>query len=187
MSFSIFKASMISYMSNQSGVISSAQFANKLTTEYDMCIRRGYQTTNKIPIQTANIAGMLTLTTLACQKAFTVQQGPHNFIDDIGKAVLTYWTGAKLVVGIPPIIPADGAVTNISTTSAIVTNPGQWTSFGPESPSNNSNDFLSILISGMQQHITTISGLYITISIYPSFPAIPPAPGIRTWTGWDIP
>lgn len=187
MSFSIFKASMFSYMSNQSGVISYADFANKLTKEYDMCIRRGFQTTNNIPIQKSNNAGMLTLVTLACQKAFAAQQGPYSFIDDIGKGVIMYWTGAQLITGIPPVIPADGAVSNISTTSAMVTNPGSWSPGGPESPTNDINQFLDKLISGMQSHISTVSGLYMTISLYPGFPTVPPAPGIRTWTGWDVP
>lgn len=177
---------MASYMSTPEGVVSYAQFANKLTTEYDLCIRRGFQTTNNIPIQTPNKAGMLTLVTLACQKAFAVQQGPHTFIDDIGKGVLLYWTGATLITGIPPIIPADGAVSNITSTSASVTNPGTWSPNGPESPTNNVNDFLDALVSGMKNHITTVSGLYITVSIYPGFPLVPPAPGIRTWTGWTV-
>ena len=156
MSFSIFKASMAAYMANPSGVVTSAQFANKLTTEYDMCVRRGFQTTNNIPLQTGNVAGMLALTTIACQKAFVVQTGPHNFIDDIGKAVISYWSGASLLVGIPPLIPADGSLSNLTTTNAIVTNPGNWTSFGPELPTSNTNDFLEILASAMQIHITTI-------------------------------
>jgi hypothetical protein len=47
--------------------------------------------------------------------------------------------------------------------------------------------FLDRLIMAMQMHLTTVSGLYITISMYPGFPLIPPAPGILTWTGFTIP
>ena len=54
MSFSIFKQSMMSYMQNQDGIDSFSDFAKKITSEYDMCIRRGLQTINNIPIQTPN-------------------------------------------------------------------------------------------------------------------------------------
>lgn len=186
MSFSLFKSNMAAYMSNPEGIISYAQFAKKLTDEYDMCIRRGLQTTNNIPIQKTNKPGMLTMVTIACQRAFSVREGRHTFIDDIGKGCVLYWTGGALVTGIPPIIPATGAVTNISTTSASVTNPGTWSPVGPEFPTNDVNEFLDKLISAMKNHITTVSGLYITISLYPGFPIVPPAPGIRTWKGWTI-
>ena len=187
MSFSVFKSSMLAYMSNQNGITSYTQFANKITTEYDMCVRRGFQLTNNIPLSSSNKAGMLALVNIACQKASFVQSGSHNFIDDIGKGVLAYWSGATLMVGIPPIIPADGSISNITTTNAIVTNPGKWTSFGPEFPTNNTNDFLDILISAMKIHLTTIGGMYLTVSMYPGFPLVPPAPGVRTWEGWEIP
>lgn len=187
MSFSLFKASMFMYMSNQSGIGSSDEFAKKLTDEYDMCIRRGFQSINNIPLQKPNKSIMLNLAKIACKKAFAVQQGPHSFVDDLGKAVVGYWTGGQLVTGIPPIIPADGAVSNITTTSASVTNPGNWSPTGPESPTNDINDFLNKLVNGMKQHITTVSGIYITVSMYPGFPMVPPAPGIRTWTGWTVP
>jgi hypothetical protein len=42
MSFQTFKANMNSYMSNQGGIGSYNNFALKLTTEYDMCIKRGF-------------------------------------------------------------------------------------------------------------------------------------------------
>lgn len=187
MSFSLFKSSMKLYMSNQSGIGSYNEFADKLTTEYDMCVRRGYQTTNNIPLSSANKPMMLTLVTIACQKAFAVQKGPHSFIDDIGKGVVAYWSGASLVTPIPPPIPAVGAIANITTTAAMVTNPGTWSPTGPEFPTNNIDDFLSKLESGMKIHLTTISGLYNTISMYPGFPTVPPAPGVLSFTGWTVP
>jgi len=187
MSFSLFKTSMFVYMSNQSGVSSYNDFAKKLTDEYDMCIRRGFQTTNNIPLQKPNKQIMQTLATVACQKAFAVQEGPHSFIDDLGKAVVGYWTGGQLVTGIPPIIPADGAIANITSTAAMVTNPGNWSPTGPEFPTNNINDFLNKLVNGMKIHLTTVSGIYITVSMYPGFPTVPPAPGIRSWKGWTVP
>ena len=165
MSFAIFKQSMLSYMQNQGSIDTYQDFAKKLTDEYDLLIRRGFQTINNIPLQTPNKPLMLTLMNVACLTSLTKRSGKHNFIDDIGKAVLGYWTGATLVVGIPPIIPASFAVSNISTTSAFVINPGIWKPVGPINPTDDSSVFLDRLISSMQTHLTTIQGLYITISL----------------------
>lgn len=187
MSFAIFKQSMLSYMQNQGSIDTYQDFAKKLTDEYDLLIRRGFQTINNIPLQTPNKPLMLTLMNVACLTSLTKRSGKHNFIDDIGKAVLGYWTGATLVVGIPPVIPASFAVSNISTTSAFVINPGIWKPVGPINPTDDSSVFLDRLISSMQTHLTTIQGLYITISLYPGFPQVPPAPGVRTFKGFTIP
>jgi len=187
MSFALFKQNMLSYMGNQSGINSFSDFAKKLTDEYDMAVRRGFQTINQIPITKDNKQLMNTLVTLACSTALGVREGQHTFIDDIGKGVVGYWTVATLMTGIPPIIPATGAIQNVTTTSAFVTNPGQFPNVGPLITTLDSGVFLDKLIGAMQQHLTTIQGLYITISLYPGFPLVPPAPGIRSWTGFTIP
>ena len=186
MSFSIFKQSMLSYMENQDGIKAFPEFALKITSEYDMCVRRGFQTVNNIPIQTPNIALMQSLVTLACTIALAKQKGKHTFADDIGKGVLGYWTGATLVIGIPPIIPAPGSMLNITTTAAIVTSPGTWTPVGPLSPVDDSGLFLDRLIASMMTHAPTIQGLYMTMSLYPGVPPFV-APGVLPWTGFTIP
>lgn len=187
MSFSLFKASMKSFMSNQDAVGSFPNFANKLTTEYDACIRRGYQTINNIPIQTGQVPAMLGLVTSACAIAFGKTSGNHTIIDDIGKGVVAYWTGATLTPGIPPIIPATGAIANLITNSAFVTTPGTWTPVGPNIPTESIDDFLDVLISAMKVHLTTVEGIYLTTSTYPGFPLVPPAPGILSWRGFTVP
>ena len=185
MSFAIFKQSMLSYMENQNGIKAYPEFAKKITSEYDMCIRRGLQTVNNIPIQTPNIALMQTLVTLACSISLTKPDGMHTFADDIGKGVLGYWTGATLVVGIPPIIPAPGSMLNVSTTAAIVTSPGTWSPVGPLTPTDDSGQFLDKLITSMVSHLPTIQGLYMTMSLYPAAPPFV-APGVLTWTGFNV-
>ena len=137
MSFQIFKQSMLSYMSNQESIESYNDFASKITKEYDMCIKRGLQTINQIPIQKGNNNLMETLVKVACATALGKKNGLHTFGDDIGKAVVGYWTGAVLVTGIPPVIPAFGAMQNISSTSAPVTVPGTWSPIGPLNPTDN--------------------------------------------------
>jgi len=175
-------------MQNQSGINSYRDFAKKFVTEYDMAVRRGFQTINNIPLSVDNKKSMEQLANLACSTSLT-KKGPeqHTFIDDLGKAVVGYWTGASLMTGIPPIIPALGSFLNVTSVYATVTKPGIFPVVGPIPPTNDSNIFLDRLIGAMQQHATTIEGLYMTISLYPGFPLVPPAPGILFWTGWSIP
>lgn len=187
MSLQLFKTNMLRYMQNQDGIDSFGDFANKFVTEYDLMIKRGFQTVNNIPMEKGNTSAMESLVKIACQTSLAVQQGNHTFIDDLGKAILMYWTGGTLVKGIPPVIPAIGAIANISTTSATVTNPGTWSPIGPTSPTDDSNQFLGTLLAGIQSHLPTIQFLYNTISIYPFVPPTPPAPGVLQSTGFTVP
>ena len=186
MSFQTFKANMNSYMSNQGGIGSYNNFALKLTTEYDMCIKRGFQTVNSIPILLGQNATMLNLVTLACTIALSKTEGLHTFADDIGKGVVAYWAGAQLQPGLPPPTPAVGAILNITTTAAPCTSPGTWTPVGPLNPTYNINLFLDLLIASMKQHLTTLVFTYSTISQYPGAPP-PVAPGVLVAQGYTVP
>ncbi len=110
----------------------------------------------------------------------------HTFGDDIGKAVIVYWTGATLVVGIPPVIPATGAVSNITTTAAVCLSPGSWTPMGPLNPIDDSMNFLNRLAGSMQSHLPTTTHMYNTVSIYPGAPP-PVAPGVLISPGYTVP
>ena len=66
MSFTTFKQQMNNYMTNQDGIGAYADFAKKITQEYDMCIKRGFQTVNSIPIAAGNTAGMEAMVITAC-------------------------------------------------------------------------------------------------------------------------
>jgi hypothetical protein len=186
MSFSLFKANMYSYMSNQSGVGSYEDWSAKITNEYDQAIKRGKQTTNQGPIATGKNSAMESACVRACESYFAKQDGLHTFVDEIGKASIKYWTGAKLVTIVPPI-PAIGAIVNIASTAAYVTNPGTWSPTGPDAPTLNIMQFLNKLVGGFTVHLTTVQGNYDTISNYPGFPVVPPAPGVRPWKGWLVP
>lgn len=186
MSFQTFKANMLNYMSNQNGIGAYTDFALKLTTEYDSCIKRGYQTINLIPLLSGNVPTMNALVATACTIALTKREGKHTFIDDIGKAVLSYWSPAFLQPGAPPITPAAGAVVNISTVSALCMSPGSWTPVGPLTPTDNTSLFLDLLISSMQSHITTLVFQYTTVSQYPGVPP-PIAPGVLIANGYTVP
>jgi hypothetical protein len=187
MSFKIFKQNMLLYMQNQQGIDSYESFATRLTNEYDSLIRRGAQTVNNVPIQRGNKQLMEELMNLALLKGLQQREGLHDVLNDIGKSMVGYWTGATLSQIPTPLTPATGAVQNISTTSAVVTNPGKFPNLGPSIPTSDSEQFLNQLINGMKIHLLSIEGVYNTISIYPGAPVTPPAPGFLQWRGFQIP
>ena len=187
MSFAIFKTNMSLYMGNQSGIKKLEDFGKKLTNEYDMAVRRGYQTVNNVSVQKPNKDLMETMVNLAGFMALQKQSGLHDIINNIGKGVEMYWLGATLYQFPTPIIPATGAYQNIMTTSAMVTDPGEFPDLGNQYPTDDTDQFLDMLIMGMNIHLLTIKGMYNTLSLYPGFPQVPPAPGIVQWTGYTIP
>lgn len=191
MSFQVFKTNMSLWMQSPDKLAtgnaeSYEDFATKLTEEYDLAVRRGFQTINLVRISKGNTELMKSLIIVACLKSLSVQSGRHTFVDDIGKAVVGYWTGARLQSGLPPLIPAIGAIRNISTIYAFCTSSGTWSPFGPTDPTDDSETFLDILISSMQIHLTTLQFIYFTLSIYPG-PILPPAPGILPAVSYFIP
>jgi predicted chitinase len=52
-------------------------------------------------------------------------------------------------------------------------------------PTDDSEVFLNQLIAQMQQHLTTVGGVYITTGTMPPSPL--PIPGFKSWTGYTIP
>lgn len=187
MSLSIFKQSMISFMGNPNGIDSFNEFTSNFVRSYDTLIRSGFQTINNIPLQSGNVQLMETLVNIACQTLLTKTSGQFDFISEIGKGIIGYWTGASLVTGLPPVIPAVGAYQNIATTSAIINNPGTFPSLGPQLPTLDTSSFVELLSTAITIHLTTISGIYLTLSLYPGFPPPPPAPGIVQWNGYTVP
>ena len=118
MSFQVFKTNMSLWMQTPdklaTGNAESYQdFADKLTAEYDIAVKSGYQTINLVRVSKGNTELMKSLITIACLTALNKQEGKHNFIDEIGKAVLGYLTGCQLTSGIPPLLPAFGAMSNV--------------------------------------------------------------------------
>ncbi len=165
-------------------------FAKKLTSEYDNCIKRGFQQPGifgKVPLQVGNTDLMETLLKLACVKALNIKEGNHAFIDDIGEAVVKgYWVGAELSKSIPPLATTPPAFLNISTTTAPISNAGVWKPIGPTPPLDDAEVFLDLLIPSMQVHLTTIAGTYILESLYPGVP-VSKNPSILPFTGYSVP
>ena len=186
MSVSIFKSNLLRYMQNQSGINKFEDFAEKLTFEYDSLIKSGFQTINNNKIISGNTELMKSSVIFACRKSLQKKSGTHDFVNDLGDATRQYWIGAEFIVGVPPVIPAIATIGNILLNSSIVSNIGTWTPQPPTFPNNDSNILLDSLILGIKQHLTTVSGFYFTISLYPSIPSPIPEKGIRPWTGYTI-
>ena len=179
------------YMGNQEEIDSSDDFAKKLTTEYDNCIKRGFQQPSlsgfPIPLKTGKTDLMEMMVKSACATALNVKKGKHTFIDDIGKSIQGgYWVGAEMDTQIPPMGVTPPAFMNISTTLAMVSNSGVWTPIGPTPPLNDTNIFLDILIASMKIHLTTIAGTYILESLYPGVPVVK-APSLLPFIGYTVP
>ena len=91
MSFQVFKTNMSLWMQTPdklaTGNAESYQdFADKLTAEYDIAVKSGYQTINLVRVSKGNTELMKSLITIACLTALNKQEGKHNFIDEIGKS-----------------------------------------------------------------------------------------------------
>lgn len=188
MSYSLFKQNMTSLMDNPDGIASFQQFGTVLTTEYDLLIRRGFQSqTDPVPVSVVNVPGMQSLVTVALQMMLQQTTGPQNIIFEIGKGIVMYWTGAMLANMPPPLTPAPGSIVNVTTTMAPILSPGTFPNLGPIQPTENTSDFLDTLIDAIDIHLTSINGLYNTISMYPGVPSPVPGPGVLPWVGFTIP
>lgn len=188
MSWSLFKVNMLLYMNNPIGIVTPVQFATKLATEYDSCMRRGGQMIGKEAVLVGNLPLMLTLITVGQTKAITkTQPGKHDFLADIGKAVEGYWTGATLQPFPVYPIPAAGSLQNLILNSGMVTNPGKWPKVPFEIPTKSSLTFIEAFVMFAKIHLFTLQGMFMTTSLYPSVPSPVPAPGVANWIAYMIP
>ena len=192
MSWGIFKSNMKRYMANPTGVPSSQAWAKKLTTEYDMCMRRGIQGINLCSIQKGNSDIMETLVNLACIKCFALQKpfpplSTSPIIKELGQAVKAYWTGATMNPFPIPPIPAPGSIQNIVVTPNICINPGTWIAQFELPPVESPNFFLDAFVLVAQIHLITLKGVIYTNSLYPSAPSPIPGPGVIQWSGYIVP
>ena len=179
---------MLLYMNNPIGIVTPVQFATKLATEYDSCMRRGGQLIGKEAVMAGNLPLMLSLLGVAQAKAITkTQPGKHDFLSDVGKAVEGYWTGATLLPFPIYPIPAPGSIQNLILNSGMVTNPGKWPKVPFEIPTKSCLTFLESFVMFAKIHLFTLQGMFMTTSLYPSVPAPIPAPGVANWVGYTIP
>ena len=188
MSWNLFKVNMLLYMNNPIGIVTPVQFATKLATEYDSCMRRGGQLIGKEAVMAGNLPLMLSLLGVAQAKAITkTQPSKHDFLKDVGEAVKGYWTGATLMPFPIYPIPAPGSMQNLILNSGMVTNPGTWPKVPFEIPTKSCLTFLEAFVMFAKIHLFTLQGMFMTTSLYPSVPSPIPAPGVANWVGYTIP
>lgn len=187
MSVKVFKTNMRSYMETPIEGETYQDFSAKLTKEYDNLIRRGGQIINNVSVDKTNTNSMENILNNELNIALHNNNKNYDIINKFGNGIIMYWTGTTLNKFPTPIIPAKGAFKNQSTTNAIVLHPGKFPNMGSQPPINNVDSFLDVFILAIQIHLSTISGIYNTISLYPGFPIVSPAPGILEWTGYSIP
>ena len=125
MSWEIFKQNVLRVMSRPESINDIDTVARTFAREYDLAVRRGGDTINKVAIKKGNVQLMEQLFKAALQKGLSSTQ-PYDLVGEMGKGVIAYWTGAVMNEFPIPIIPAIGSVTNIGVTSNVVTNVGKW-------------------------------------------------------------
>lgn len=176
-----FENTMESLMKNFVYGKSSDNFAKAFTDNYHKAMLSGGDTINKIAVQKPNKKGMED-----ALKGFLKQVNQSDkitLLDIIGPAIITYWTGASMSIITPPIIPAIGAIVNISTVQGRVINPGTWTPLAVP-PNKDSKIFISAFKSAAIQHLGTLTGEFATASL---FPGLVVKPGVVPWFGYTVP
>jgi hypothetical protein len=184
MSWSIFKNNMGSFFENVDRVDSTDRVAKKLTQEYDMCMRRGFDTLNGISIQRGNVELMEKLVLVSLNSGL-FNRSNFDFIGSLGPAITAYWAGAIMNTLPIPIIPAPGSVANILVVSNNIVNPGVWNPQPPLLPTKSTKLFTDLFSFVATTHLPTISGIITTTSLYPPFGT--PAPGVIFWSGYTVP
>lgn len=125
MSWEIFKQNILKVSDNPESISSTDMIADLYAKEYDAAIKRGFDTTHKIPIKRGNVELMKQLFKLALEKGLT-QKGEYDLVGAMGDGVLAYWAGAVMQEIPVPTIPAIGATSNIAVTSNLVVSNGVW-------------------------------------------------------------
>jgi hypothetical protein len=159
-------------------------FAKAFTQAYDTAIKQGGDTINQIPLLVGNTAAMETILTASLLE---IQFSKNKtLLDVVGRSVIAYWSGQSLLQGPPPIIPAIGALSNITNVQSVVLNAGTITDWKviPVIPSNSSDQFLNSFVTSAKIHLQSISGIFIVTAQYP--PPAPPAPGVVNWSGYTV-
>jgi hypothetical protein len=167
-------------MDNPQSIEGIEEFAKTFADSYDSAVKQGGDLLNRVPLQTGNKDLLELYTKLALWKGANSVSGEFNLINELGKGVEVYWSGATLRNTPIPLLPAPGSTSNVSVTSNLVTKPGSWPELPVVIPSDKTETFLNILILAATIHLLGVSGIIQTTSIYP--PLGNPAPGVMNWS-----
>ena len=136
MSWQIFKDNIVRMSDNPDAIPDIDTVAKTYAREYDAAIKRGKDTIEGVSLQKGNVDIMEALFKVALQKGLTSTE-PYDLVGEMGKGVLAYWGGAVMNNFPNPKTLPPGAVSNISVTSNVVMDPGQWNPPKPEAPKYN--------------------------------------------------
>lgn len=187
MSWSLFISNVSRRIDNLNSLESIDDVADLYATEYDKAVKRGYDVVNFIPLSVGNVEAMKSLFKIALFMGSNSTSPSFSLITEMGKGVLAYWTGATMSSLPIPIIPAPGSTLNLAVISNNVLSPGTWPPQPPIPPNSDASLMLNQFVAAASIHLTTISGLITTTSLYPMVPAPTPGPGAIPWTGYSIP
>lgn len=182
MSWDIFKQNIKIKTDNPSSISNSKDVAELYANEYDAAVKRGFDTIHKTTIDSGNFDIMVRLFEVAFLLG-SVSPIPFDIVGALGKGVQAYWAGARLRPIPIPTIPAPGSTGNLFTLQNIVINPGVFPPQPPIPPTPSSDTILNQFVLASKLHLTSVSGIILTVSTYP--PII--APGVIQWTGYQIP
>lgn len=146
--------------------------ANFITNEYESAILTGGDMSYKNPILSYNKSILRS----SIQNAFEISKTSNNnrvLSQMISQGLIGFWTGAKLILGTPPpgsISIVSNIVTVFGTPQSLIVNNTK--SF---------NEFANSLITIIQLHLKTISG--VTTALVPTTAA--PVPTPFPWFGYE--
>lgn len=190
MSWSRFETNMSKLSDNPEIVSDVDMFASKLASFYIAAIESGSDTLHGISIEKSTHHSMEDkrhtmerLFKLALERGASSRS--FDLINELGKGILSYWTGAQMQLLPIPLLPATGSINNIAVMTNTVIYPGSWTSVMTLPPIPNSSMFIKTFILTATIHLQSISGLMTTVSLYP--PTSISGPGIINWTGYRVP
>lgn len=193
MSLSTFQTNLTNFFQKTSESVNqpiqeSSEFASFLADEYDSLIKAGLQSLSGVPVLSVNKQGLQQgIQSVLDSTVLSTANTPQPFIQNLGPAFITYWTGGLLQIPTPPVLPAPGAISNVQSVAITVDNPGTWTATPPTNPPTPVEiPFVVALVSTINNHLLTLTGTYYTISLYPAVPAPVPGPGVVPWFGYTV-
>lgn len=127
MSWELFKQNILKYSNNPESIKDIDQVAKFYAREYDLAIKRGYDSMNLVTMKRGNVKAMEKLFKIALRGGLN-STSPYDLVGKMGPGVITYWTGGILNELPIPLIPSPGSIANVSVVSNTVTNPGVWLS-----------------------------------------------------------
>jgi hypothetical protein len=184
MSWDIFTSNMKSFYNQSATSTDSNVIANKLAMEYDAAIKRGANMIHSISVSSGNVNAMREGFNTAFRMG-SLSPAPFDIIGALGFGVVRYWTSVSMKLFPTPALPAPGTTQNIITAKSILLSPGIWSPQSPLPPVPSPDLFLNLFVLNSKLHLSTISGLVTTVSLYPTVPVIP-GPGFIAWQGYTV-